>query len=120
MLDKVQRRGVRIVKNDYRPDSSVTEMLTGLQWVPLEERRRDARLYMLDKIAGGRVAINIEDYAQRVNTRIRTIHKGQIEAHWCKNSMLQNSFFSQTIVEWNTPNNTPSTVIEEIVESFCP
>ncbi len=58
MLDKVQRRGARFVKNDCRPDSSITEMLTGLQWVPLEERRRNARLRMLDKIVGRRVAIN--------------------------------------------------------------
>ena len=50
LVDKVQRRGARFVRNDYRSGSSVTEMLTDLQWMPLEERRRNARLHMLDKI----------------------------------------------------------------------
>ena len=34
-------------------------MLTDLQWVPLEERRKNARLHMLDMIVGERVAINL-------------------------------------------------------------
>ncbi len=68
LLDKVQRRGARFVKNDYRSGSSVTEMLTDLQRMLLEESSRNTRLHMLDKIAGGRVEINLEDYVQRINT----------------------------------------------------
>ena len=63
-------------------------MLTDLQWLPLEERRRNARLHLLDVIVGGRVAMNHEDYVQRINTRDTINKQCQTEVHWCKNSYL--------------------------------
>ena len=38
-IEKVQRRAARFVMNDYRRTSSVTEMLTNLDWDTLQERR---------------------------------------------------------------------------------
>lgn len=46
--------------NNYRTESSVAEMLTDLQWILLEERRQNARLNMLNKVIGGKMAINIK------------------------------------------------------------
>ena len=57
-LEKIQRRGARFVFNDYSRTSSVTAMLSKLDWVPLTERRRDARLTMMFKI----IAIPAEEY----------------------------------------------------------
>ena len=58
ILDKVHRRRARFVYNDYRRDSSVTEMLESLGWDSLESRRCKSQINMMGKIVGGRVAIN--------------------------------------------------------------
>ena len=42
-MEKIQRKGARFVKNDYRRTVSVTEILQTLEWGPLQERRRKAR-----------------------------------------------------------------------------
>ena len=46
MLEKVQRCAARFVLNDYSHHSSVTNMLSRLQWDSLELRRKKSRLYM--------------------------------------------------------------------------
>ncbi len=80
------------MRNDYTSGSSVTEMLTDLQWMPLEERRRNARLHMLDKIAGGRVAINLEDYVvQRINTRTRSTNSVKLRHIGARTVSYKNS-----------------------------
>ena len=80
------------MRNDYRTGSSVTGMLTDLQWMPLEERRKNARLHMLDKIAGGRVAINLTDYVQYSNTRTRST-----------NSVKLRHIGARTVIPTRTP-----------------
>ncbi len=49
-IESVQRRAARWVKRDYTRTSSVTEMMSSLQWRPLELRRIDQRLIMFYKI----------------------------------------------------------------------
>ncbi len=93
LRDKVHRRGARFVRNDYRSGSSVILMLTDLQWMPLEERRRNTRLHMLDKIAGGRVAINLWGLCAAYQHTDTVNKQCQTEAHWCKNSYLQELLF---------------------------
>ncbi len=93
------------MKNDCSPGSSITNMVTDLQWIPLEETRRYARLHMLeDMIAGGRVAIN-----RRIKYSVLTPRHGQFGA---RTVIYKNSFFPSTIVQWN---NTLETAITEIV-----
>jgi len=42
---KIQRRGARFVKNNYRNRSSVTHMINDLQWPSLKERRRNNKTH---------------------------------------------------------------------------
>ena len=56
MLEKVQRRAARFVLNDYSHHSSVTNMLSRLQWDSLEFRRKKSRLHMLYKSIHGLAA----------------------------------------------------------------
>ncbi len=49
-LQKVQRRAARFVCGDYRRQSSVTTMLTDLNWDSIETRRQTLRLTTLHKI----------------------------------------------------------------------
>ncbi len=56
-IESVQRRAARWVKHDYARTSSVTEMMSSLQWRPLELRRIDQRLIMFYKIINSLIAI---------------------------------------------------------------
>ena len=56
-LEMVQRRAERYVTNRHRNKSSVSDMLQGLDWRTLEDRRRDARLCMLYRVDRRLVAI---------------------------------------------------------------
>ena len=58
-LEMVQRCAARFAKHDYRRITSVTKLLGGLDWPVLSDRRREARLSLLSKAAGGHSAISL-------------------------------------------------------------
>ena len=47
LLDTVQRRAARFVKRDCRQNTSVSELISELRWQSLEDRRKNARLSVL-------------------------------------------------------------------------
>ena len=53
----IQRRAARLVKYNFSPYESVTNILCELGWRSLANRRIDARMIMLYKITHGYVAI---------------------------------------------------------------
>ena len=61
-LEIVQRRAARFTFGDYRTTSSVTNMLHGLNWNTLEERRKRAKVIMLYRIIHQTVAIPSQPY----------------------------------------------------------
>ena len=71
LVETVQRKGARFVSNNYRRTASVTDMINKLGWESLESRREKARLNLMNKIVGGRVAIPLEEYITRGSTRTR-------------------------------------------------
>ena len=77
ILDKVHIRGAGFICNDYRRDSSVTDMLESLGWDSRESRRCKSWINMMGKIVGGRVAINSEDYLISGNTRTRSANSAK-------------------------------------------
>ena len=56
-IEQVQRRAARFVNNDFRRQSSITEMLQKLKWDSLQDRRARSQLVMLYKIQYQLVAI---------------------------------------------------------------
>lgn len=94
-LEKVQRRGARFVKNDYRRTSSVTTMLEDLQWVPLKERRQNARLVLFYQIVNEEIAIPKDPELLIPGNRGRFKHLSH------KHSAYKHSFYPNTIREWN-------------------
>lgn len=46
-IEKVQRRAIRWTRNEYSSYKSVTEMQQELGWRSLDQRRADARLYVI-------------------------------------------------------------------------
>ncbi len=68
LIERVQRKAARFVKNDYRvylenedEYNSVTEMIKVLGWKDLADRRRDTRLTLLYKIIHNHVNIEPDE-----------------------------------------------------------
>ena len=56
-LEMIQRRSARFVMGDYHTTSSVTTMLTNLDWNRLQERRAQAKAVMMFRIVNNLVDI---------------------------------------------------------------
>ena len=106
-LEKIQRRAARVVMQDYKQTSSVTEMLKALDWPSLELRRKASRLTTLFKIDTGKVNVSIKP--QPAPTRSRRAHDRQFQRNTCKKDVRNYSFFPRTIRDWNAlPQDTVS------------
>ncbi len=93
-IEKVQRRGARFVKRDYRRTSSVTEMLRDLKWEPMSERRKKARLALMFQIVGGEVAVPADIKYLKPGRRGRYIHLNNYQGY-------KHSYFPRTIRDYN-------------------
>ncbi|KAI8512895.1 hypothetical protein Bbelb_095340 [Branchiostoma belcheri] len=103
-LEQVQRRAARWVSQRFRRTSSVNNMLEELQWIPLRERRRLARLTTFYKYHTGALCINMQTRpTPNVQTRAtRQSHSAAYRVPQSRTSYRQNSFFPRTIPDWNT------------------
>ena len=109
MLEKVQRRAARFVLNDYSHHSSVTNMLSRLQWDSLELRRKKSRLHMLYKSIHGLAAFLICDYVlPSAILTTRGSHPFKIQPMFTYKNSPKQSFLPSTIPMWN---NLPQSVI---------
>jgi hypothetical protein len=100
-IESVQRRAARWVKNDFGRMSSVTDMLTSLQWRRLDLRRIDQRLFMFHKILHDRMAIPFPKYIIPLTRSSRTSHRHAFQQVQTKTDYYKYSFFPRTIVNWN-------------------
>ena len=78
-LDNVQRRAARLVANDHRRTSSVTNMLDTLGWDSLQTRRHMGRLWYMNNIVSGRVAVVTDDYLEQGITRRRSVNSNKFK-----------------------------------------
>ena len=100
-LEMVQRRAARYAFNDYRNTSSVTDMLSQLQWDTLESRRTKIQLVMFFKIMNNLVDIPSVDYITPASTRTRSNNSKKILQYHTRTDVLKYSFFPRTILNWN-------------------
>lgn len=101
-LEMVQRRGARFVKHRYQRRSSVTEMINDLQWVSLQDRRKNARLTLFYKIVNNLVAVNKSEHLLPPTRLSRHSSPHSFQIPRCTSSYRQQSFFPRTIKEWNS------------------
>jgi hypothetical protein len=104
-VEMVQRRAARFVCNRYRRTSSVGNMLGGLHWQPLLERRQTARLVMFYKMQSGLVASHPSHFlAPRPDTSAPRylVPHSRIDVH-------QYAFFFRTVRVWN---RLPTTAVQ--------
>ena len=92
-------------------------MLEDLKWGSLEQRRENSRLKLLGKIVVGRVAISIEDYLSKSDTRTRTAHSNKFRVYRCNTQVFKNSFFPRTVVSWN---RTSQQELDSLLEAADP
>ena len=104
----VQRRAVRFVCNRYRQTPSVTNIMAGLDWESLLNRRRAFRMFMFYKMHSGLVAIHPTLYL--TPRQYHTSHK-----YYIPHSRIDQrafSFFPSTVRLWNklsaTTEQSPS------------
>ncbi len=100
-LEAVQRKAARFVCRDYRPTSSVTDMLAKLNWDSLQMRRTATRLTMLHKITNDQVAIPASTFLQPVPRLTRLLNQKAFIRPHAKKDCYNKSFFPRTIAEWN-------------------
>ncbi|KAI8514411.1 hypothetical protein Bbelb_087350 [Branchiostoma belcheri] len=101
-LEAVQRRAARFALHRYRRQSSVSHMLTSLDWAMLAERRQNARLHMFYKIQNNLVSseMPLTSKGRKTPTRTENIQAFQIPPS--KTDYHLNSFYIKTAREWNT------------------
>ena len=100
-LEKVQRRGARMVFGDFRRDSCVTEMINRLEWQPLQITRRERRLGLFYKIYHGETILDPGDYIGDPDYMGRHDHSKKVKRFQCERDVWAESFFPRTIRDWN-------------------
>ena len=105
-LEKVQRRAVRFVKNDYRHTSSVSNMLKDLKWDTLHDRRQRARLITIYKETHNLIPSNISHLLARNNaTSARPATRQSHELNYKQirpnKDCYKYSLHPRTIPQWN-------------------
>jgi hypothetical protein len=95
-LEMVQRRAARFVCHRYRRTSSVTNMLVGLSWEGLMERRRLARLAMFYRMQTGLVATHPSQFLTP-----RPDAPGYYFVPHSRINIHLHSYFPATVRVWN-------------------
>ena len=90
-LEKVQRSAARFVCSDYSNFSSVTSMLDKLEWPPLQDRRKCARLTNLFKIQNGELQVAAAK-TRLQPTRSTRLHSARLRQLPSKSEIYKNSF----------------------------
>jgi hypothetical protein len=108
-LEKVQRRAARFVCRRYHNTSSVSDMLSHLNWPSLETRRLQARLCLFHKAVHCLVAIPINSILVPAPTRTRRSHKFKFHRPITTKDTFKFSFIPWTLTTWNI---LPATAVE--------
>ena len=111
-----QRWAARYVLSRHRNTSSVSDMLQSLNWRSLENRRKDARLYMMFKIDRGLVAISKDSRLIPPKRSTRHSHHRAFQTVTYRTDKRRMSFFPRTVRDWNAL--PPDIVDLETLEAF--
>ena len=98
-LEMVQRRYARFVLGDYRTTSSVTAMISQLQWTTLQERRAQAKAVMMYKIVNNLVDVP-HTFLAPCTVSLRG-HSYKYMIPFTRTGVYTQSFFPNSIRIWN-------------------
>ncbi len=98
-IEKVQRSGARFVAGDYSWQTSVTQLMVGLQWQALEYRRAVHRLCILYNILNGNSPVIVPPYITQQQRELRSASCVYIQPQ-AHTNIYRCSFFPRTIADW--------------------
>ena len=103
-LEKIQRRAARWVTNRHRQTSCVDSILEQLDWPPLHQHRKKARLEMFYKFHHGLISINSKYLPKPSKSRLSSTNNNNqsYDIPTCTTQYRQMALFPRTIPEWNT------------------
>ena len=121
-VEAVQHRAARFTVQDYRYSSSVTAMLSDLNWLLLKDRRKDIRLDLLFQIIRGKISAEAENILLKPDSRTRKKHNSTYRHLRPHTEQYRQSFFVTTIIDWN--NLSEACVNADTITAFkaqlCP
>ena len=102
-VESVQHRAARFVNSDYSRYSSVSSMLTDLNWPSLQSRRRIYHLGMFYKIHRGQVNISLPYDLTSIPAYgcTRASHDFKIRLPSSSVDAYKRSFYERSIPAWN-------------------
>ena len=95
-LEMVQQRAACYVTNRHQNRSCVSDMLRCLNWRSLQDRRKDAHLFMLYKVDRRLVAIKKD---RLISPKRKTRNRFQTISY--KTDTRKMSFFQRKVRDWN-------------------
>ena len=97
-LEKIQRRTARWVSNSHRQTSCVDSILEQLDWPPLQQRRKKARLEMFYKFHHGLISISSKYLPKPSKSRLssRNNNNQSYDIPTCTTRYRQMAFFPRT------------------------
>ena len=98
----VQRRAARFATGRYHNQSSVTDMLTDLEWETLESRRTKQQLTIVYKIVNNLIDIHPEQYLTPARSSLRANHRHKFNHFQTSSDTFKFSFFPRSIPTWNS------------------
>ena len=101
-VEMIQRRAARFVTNRYHNTSSVTDMLTSLQWESLQDRRQKLQLTLMYKIIHQLVAVDKDTYLTPGRVMPRSSHNSIFRPYSTSTDSYKFSFFPRCIPVWNS------------------
>ena len=99
-IEMIQRKAARLIFNDYSRHSSVTAMLTALDWKSLEKRRDDSTVVMFYKTINQHVDIPYDHILHKVPSTTRSSSRKFLHLPSRIDSFMH-SFFPRAIRLWN-------------------
>jgi hypothetical protein len=96
-----QWRAARYVSNRYHNTSSVTDMMSDLNWAPLEVCRIRYRLIFFYKVMHHLVAIPYSNLLIPVDTRTRHTNPNSFRHIQTSKDCYKYSYFPRSITLWN-------------------
>ena len=100
-IEKIQRRAARYVSNRYHNTNSVTDMMSDLNWAPLEVRRIRYRLIFFYKVIHHLVAIPYSNLLIPVDTRTKHTNPNSFRHIQTSKDCYKYSYFPRSITLWN-------------------
>ena len=105
-IESVQKRAARFVTGNHNyKTGSMTGILGQLKWESLKKRRNDNRLILLYKGLNGKTSVPTEDLIPKTR-HCRNQHSAAFQTPIANTDVYKDSFFPQTIRDWNALLNS--------------